>query len=59
LFNTGTNGNITVTVNWSDLGLHGSHAVRDLWREKDLGRFKTEFSLLVAAHSGELVKIAP
>ncbi len=59
LFNTGTNDTITVTVKWSDLGIEGSHAVRDLWRQKDLGGSKDEFSLPVASHSGELVKIAP
>jgi alpha-galactosidase len=58
LFNTGTN-NITVTVKWSDLKIQGSHAVRDLWRQKDLGNSDDEFSMPVASHSAELVKIAP
>ncbi len=57
LFNTGTNGTITVTVKWSDLKIHGSQNVRDLWRQKDLGKFKDEFSMPVAPHSAELVKI--
>ena len=61
LFNTGTGGTITVTVKWSDLKLTGSQNVRDLWRQKDLGKFQGEFSLPVAPHSAELVKmkIAP
>ena len=59
LFNTGTNGTITVKVNWSDLKISGSQNVRDLWRQKDLGGFKDEFSMLVAPHSAELVKISP
>ena len=58
LFNTGTNGTITVTVKWSDLKIHGRQSVRDLWRQKDLGKFNDEFSLPVASHSAELVKIA-
>ena len=57
LFNTGTNGTITVTVKWSDLKISGSQNVRDLWRQKDLGQFKNDFSLQVAPHSAELVKI--
>ncbi len=57
LFNTGTNGTITVTVKWSDLKIHGSQSVRDLWRQKDLGDFQDEFSMPVAPHSAELVKI--
>jgi len=57
LFNTGTNGAISVTVKWSDLKISGAHVVRDLWRQKDLGSFKIEFSLSVAPHSAEMVKI--
>ncbi|HZI30693.1 MAG TPA: glycoside hydrolase family 27 protein, partial [Candidatus Binatia bacterium] len=59
LFNTGTNGTITVSVKWSDLNISGQHNVRDLWRQKDLGRFNGKFSMEVAPHSAELVKIAP
>src|SRR5205807_228907 len=59
LFNTGTNGAITVTVKWSDLKIHGAHNVRDLWRQKDLDKFENEFSMPVAPHSAELFKIAP
>jgi alpha-galactosidase len=59
LFNTGTNDILTVTVKWNDLKIHGRHNVRDLWRQKDLGQFKDEFSLPVAPHSAELVRIAP
>lgn len=59
LFNTGTNGAITVTVKWDDIKVHGSQSVRDLWRQKDLGRFENGFSMPVAPHSAELVKISP
>jgi alpha-galactosidase len=59
LFNTGTNGTLTVTVKWDDLKIHGRQAVRDLWRQKDLGKSKDSFSLPVAPHSAELVKISP
>jgi alpha-galactosidase len=58
LFNTGTNGTITVTVKWSDLKISGSQNVRDLWRQKDLGKFKDEFSLPVGPHNAELVKVS-
>jgi alpha-galactosidase len=59
LFNTGTSGPITVTVKWSDLNISGRQNVRDLWRQKDLGKFNGEFSMTVAPHSAELVKIQP
>jgi alpha-galactosidase len=58
LFNTGTNGAITVTVKWGDLKISGSQNVRDLWRQKDLGKFKDEFSLPVGPHSAEMVRIS-
>ncbi len=58
LFNLGEDGAATVTVKWSDLGIDGSKNVRDLWRQKDLGKFKDQFSLPVAPHSAELVKIS-
>jgi alpha-galactosidase len=57
LFNTNGHVPVEVTAKWSDLGIHGKRKVRDLWREKDLGRFKDEFRMTVAPHSAELVKI--
>ncbi len=57
LFNTGANGVATVTVKWSDLKMSGAEPVRDLWRQKDLGKFNGEFSVKVAPHGAELVKI--
>jgi alpha-galactosidase len=56
LFNTG-DAPATITAMWSDLKIHGSRSVRDLWRQKELGNFKDEFSMNVASHSAELVKI--
>ncbi|HLP78443.1 MAG TPA: NPCBM/NEW2 domain-containing protein [Candidatus Paceibacterota bacterium] len=56
LFNRGTTEQ-TVTVKWSDLQLTGKQPVRDLWRQKDLGKFKGEFSAPVPRHGVVLVKI--
>lgn len=58
LFNLNGSQPMTVTVKWSDLGISGEHNVRDLWRQKDLGKFNDEFSMQVAPHSAELVKIS-
>jgi alpha-galactosidase len=44
---------------WQDLGISGTHTVRDLWREKDLGQYDGEFTMTVASHGAELVKILP
>jgi alpha-galactosidase len=57
-FNLGTNGPATVAVKWSDLGLgSGGQKVRDLWRQKDLGRFADKFEIPVAPHGAEMVKV--
>jgi alpha-galactosidase len=49
---------VRMMVKWDELGISGEHSVRDLWREKDLGRSDDEFSMTVASHSAELVKIS-
>jgi len=49
--------NAMVTVKWSDLKLSGNRTVRDLWRQKDLGRFKDSFTVAVAAHGAEMIKV--
>lgn len=46
-----------VSVSWSDLGITGKHAVRDLWRQKDLGVFDGEFSSVVPRHGTVFVKV--
>ncbi|HEU6447584.1 MAG TPA: putative Ig domain-containing protein [Verrucomicrobiae bacterium] len=57
LFNLGeTTTNVAVT--WSGLKISGAQTVRDLWRQKDLGKFEKEFSAPVAPHGVVLVKIS-
>ncbi len=46
-----------VTVTWSQLGLSGAHAVRDLWLRKDLGVFDTGFTANVASHGASFVRV--
>ena len=48
----------TVVANWENLKLSGAQTVRDLWRQKDLGRFEKEFSTTVTPHGVALVKIS-
>jgi alpha-galactosidase len=56
LFNRGDEAD-TITVKWSALGLTGSHTVRELWRQKDLGAFASEFQASVPRHGVVLVKV--
>ena len=47
----------TVTAGWSDLGLTGRLAVRDLWQRRNLGTFDDTFTAEVPAHGAMLLKI--
>jgi alpha-galactosidase len=58
LFNLG-NQPAMVAAKWSDLNISGPHAVRDLWRQKDLGQFDDQFQITVAPHGAELIRIMP
>ncbi len=58
LFNRGDDETV-VKAAWSDLHLTGKHAVRDLWRQKDMGTFTGEFQASIPRHGVVLVKIAP
>jgi alpha-galactosidase len=57
LFNRGDE-EAQVTARWG-LGMTDKRAVRDLWRQKDLGRFENEFISAVPRHGVVLVKIGP
>ncbi len=56
LFNLGEQ-TATVTVAWPELKLSGKRAVRDLWRQKDLGRFTGQFQIAVAPHGAEMLRM--
>ncbi len=47
-----------VTASWSDLGLSGKQRVRDLWRQKDLGKFTIQYAEKVERHGVVMVKIS-
>ena len=55
LFNLGEE--TQVQVKWADLGLKGKLHVRDLWRQKDFGRFKDSFSATVPRHGVMLMRV--
>jgi alpha-galactosidase len=46
-----------VVAKWSDLKLTGSHNVRDLWRQKELGQVETQYHATVAPHGAELIRV--
>jgi alpha-galactosidase len=56
LFNRGE-GEAKVTAKWADLGLKGKQLVRDLWRQKDLGTYESQFEASVPRHGVVMVRV--
>jgi alpha-galactosidase len=48
-----------ITIKWADIGLKDNCAVRDLWRQKDLGTFDGQFTTRVPSHGVVLIRIRP
>ncbi len=49
----------TIAVSWTDLGLRGKQAVRDVWRQKEIGAFDQTFQAEVPRHGTALVRVQP
>jgi alpha-galactosidase len=49
---------LKVTAKWSDLGVTGKQAVRDVWRQKGLGTFGDEFGVEIPRHGCLLLKVS-
>jgi len=48
-----------ITVDWSLLDIRGPRQARDLWRQKNLGRFTDRFATSVARHGVALIQLRP
>ncbi len=57
LFNLGHSGSERVSVSWTELGLNGRCAVRDLWQRKNLGTYERMFSTQIPSHGAGLYRI--
>ena len=57
LFNRGEM-ETNVVARWQDLGVSGKQAVRDLWRQKNLGVFENQFQAAVPRHGVVLVRLS-
>ena len=47
----------TVSVDWRELEKRGRLTVRDLWRQRDLGKFEDRFVSTVPSHGVVLIRI--
>jgi hypothetical protein len=59
LFNTGTSGSSTVSVNWSQVGFSGSAQVTDLWSGSDKGTIATSYSATLRPGETRLIRARP
>jgi alpha-galactosidase len=48
-----------LTVSWADLGISGKQRIRDLWQQKDLGKFNKKFQTEVPRHGVTMVRLSP
>jgi alpha-galactosidase len=46
------------SLDFKKLGLTGTHKVRDIWRQKDLGEFKGKFNTEIRHHGVVMIKIS-
>jgi hypothetical protein len=59
LFNTGTSGNPTVSVNWSQVGFSGSANVTDLWSGSSGGTVANSYSATLRPGETRLIRAVP
>ena len=59
LFNTGTTGSSTATVDWSQVGFTGSGQVTDLWSGADKGTVADTYSATLRPGEARLIRVAP
>lgn len=57
LFNRGKSP-VKVTVNWKELQIKGKQYVRDLWRQKNMGKYRQKFSAIVPAEGVVMVQMS-
>lgn len=57
LFNASEQEQAEISVKFDQLGLSGTHSVKDLWTGKDLGEFKDEFKQTINRHGAGLYRI--
>jgi alpha-galactosidase len=46
-----------ISINWKDIGITGKTIIRDVWRQKDIGKIESQFSSTIAPHGVVLVKL--
>ena len=50
-------GEMPLTISFHDIGIEGTHSVRDLWKHQDLGTFDQKFTATVPKHGVVMIRI--
>jgi len=48
-----------ITILWEEIGARGPHQVRDLWRQRDVAVADGRWTVRVARHGAEVVRLTP
>jgi alpha-galactosidase len=56
LFNKGAE-SVKMTLNLNEIGINGLSTIRDVWKRKDVGKFKKTYSATVEPHEVILIRI--
>ncbi len=56
LFNRGLF-SASLTLGWQDIGINGSHIVRNVWSQTDEGTFDQKYTAIIPAHGVKLIRI--
>ena len=48
-----------LAITWADLGLTGRQRVHDVWRQKDLGKYRSQYETKVPRHGVALLRLTP
>jgi hypothetical protein len=57
VFNVGEQAPLEIRVNWSELGLPATCALRDLWEKKDLGLVKDGYTFKIPPHGSGFYRV--
>ena len=48
----------TISANWKDLNISGEKTIRDVWRQKEIGKYSAKYQSIVPPHGVVLLKLA-
>jgi len=50
---------VSMAINWDELMISGNNIIRDLWRQQDIGTYKSSFATQIAPHGVMMLRLLP